>query len=51
MGPLLSIIAIVLAIAGIVQLVQGDFLWAIGLFVAAAAIGPGGWTILRREGE
>lgn len=41
------IIAVILAIAGIVQLLQGQILWAIVLFIAACAVGPGGYSIFR----
>lgn len=49
MPILLFIAAAALAIVGIVQLFQGDFLWAIALIVAACAVGPGGWTIWDRR--
>lgn len=42
------IIAVVLAVIGVVQLLQGQVLWAIVLFILAALIGPGGYSILRR---
>ncbi|HET7718917.1 MAG TPA: hypothetical protein VFK43_03045 [Acidimicrobiales bacterium] len=38
-----------LAIVGIVQLIQGQVILAIILFIAAAAVGPGGWTVFRRR--
>lgn len=41
------IIAVILAIAGVVQLLQGQLLWAIILFVAACVVGPGGYSIFR----
>lgn len=41
------IIAVILAIAGVVQLLQGQILWAIVLFIAACAVGPGGYSIFR----
>ncbi|MGH9279407.1 MAG: GPGG-motif small membrane protein [Acidimicrobiales bacterium] len=41
------IIAVILAIAGVVQLLQGQILWAILLFIAACAVGPGGYSIFR----
>ena len=49
MGLILGIIAAILDVAGIFQLLQGDILWAIILFVAACAIGPGGWSIFGRR--
>ena len=42
------LIAVVLAVLGIVQLIQGDLLWGVLLLVIAALIGPGGYSILRR---
>jgi hypothetical protein len=44
---ILWIIAVILAIAGVVQLLQGQLLWAILLFIAACAVGPGGYSIFR----
>jgi hypothetical protein len=49
MGLILWIIAVILVVVGIVQLLQGAILWAIILFIAAAAIGPGGWSIFGRR--
>ena len=39
------ILALVLAVFGVVRLVQGDILWGIVLIIAACAVGPGGWFI------
>ncbi len=44
---LLWIVAVVLAIVGIVQLLQGQIILGIVLLVLAAAVGPGGWSIFR----
>ncbi len=41
------LIAVILAIIGIVQLLQGQILWAIVLFIAACLVGPGGYSIFR----
>jgi hypothetical protein len=41
------LIAAILAIIGVVQLFQGQVLWAIVLFVAACLVGPGGYSIFR----
>ena len=46
---LLPIIAVILAIVGVVQLLQGQVLFAILLFVAAAMVGPGGYSIFRNR--
>jgi hypothetical protein len=44
---LLWLLAVVLVIIGIVQLLQGQILFALLLFVAAALVGPGGYQIGR----
>jgi len=41
----LWLLAVVIAIIGVVQLLQGQILFAIVLFVIAALIGPGGYSI------
>lgn len=50
MNILLFFVAFFLALWGIVQLLDGAILWGLLLLVAAAAIGPGGWTIYNRRG-
>ena len=47
MGSVLWIIAVVLAIIGVVQLFQGQIILGIVLLVAAAAVGPGGFSVFR----
>jgi hypothetical protein len=47
MGSVLWIVAVVLAIIGVVQLLQGQIILGIVLLVAAAAVGPGGFSIFR----
>jgi hypothetical protein len=44
---ILWIIAVVLAVVGVVQLLQGQILLALAFFVAAALVGPGGYSIFR----
>ena len=44
---LLWLIAVVIAIVGVVQLLQGQILFALVLFVAACVIGPGGYSLFR----
>ena len=44
---MLWLLAVVLVIIGIVQLLQGQILFALLLFLAAALIGPGGYQIGR----
>ena len=41
------ILAAILAVIGVVQLIQGQIILAIILFVAAAIVGPGGYSIFR----
>ena len=47
MGLVLWIAAVVLAIIGVIQLLQGQIILGIVLLVAAAAVGPGGFSIFR----
>lgn len=44
------ILAVILAVIGVVQLLQGQILWAIVLFVLAAIVGPGGYSLFNRRG-
>ena len=46
-ATILWVIAVILV--GIVQLIQGQVILAIILFIAAAAVGPGGWSVFRRR--
>jgi hypothetical protein len=46
-ATLLWLAAVVLAIIGLVQLLQGQMILGIVLFVAAAMIGPGGYSVFR----
>jgi hypothetical protein len=41
----LWLLAVIIAVIGVVQLLQGQLLLAIVLFVVAALIGPGGYSI------
>ncbi len=47
MGSVLWIVAVVLAIIGVIQLLQGQIILGIVLLVAAAAVGPGGFSVFR----
>jgi drug/metabolite transporter (DMT)-like permease len=50
MSPnLLWIIAVVVAIIGIIVLISGSIIWGIVLLIVAALIGPGGYSIFRRR--
>lgn len=44
---LLWILAVILAIVGIVQLLQGQIIFGIVLLIVAALVGPGGYSIFR----
>ncbi len=44
---LLWLIAVVIALIGVVQLFQGQILLALALFVIACLVGPGGYSIFR----
>jgi hypothetical protein len=43
----LWIIAVVVAIIGIIVLISGSILWGIVLLIVAALIGPGGYSVFR----
>lgn len=47
MNFLLWLAAVILAIFGIVNLLSGAILWGVLLLVAAALIGPGGYSVVR----
>jgi hypothetical protein len=47
MGLLLWIIAVILAVVGVVQLIQGQIIFGIVLLVVACLVGPGGYSIFR----
>jgi hypothetical protein len=44
-----AVIAVIVALVGVVQLFQGQIVLAIVLFVAAALIGPGGYSIFKNR--
>ena len=41
----LWLLAVIIAVIGVVQLLQGQVLFAIILFIVAALVGPGGYSI------
>lgn len=49
MGFILWIVAVILAIVGIIQLLQGQIILGIVLLVAACLVGPGGYSIFNRS--
>ncbi len=44
---LLPIIAVIIAIVGVVQLLQGQIIFGVLLLVAACLVGPGGYSVFR----
>ena len=44
---LLPIIAVIIAVVGVVQLLQGQIIFGVLLLVAACMVGPGGYSIFR----
>lgn len=44
---LLTVLAVIIAIIGIVQLLQGQIIFGIVLLILAALVGPGGYSITR----
>ncbi len=49
MGFLLWILAVILVIAGIVTLFKGSLILGIVLIVVGFAVGPGGWSVLKKR--
>jgi hypothetical protein len=49
MGFLLWLLAVILVIAGIVQLFQGQIILGVVLIVVGFAVGPGGWSLFNRR--
>jgi hypothetical protein len=45
----LWIIAVVLAVVGVIVLISGSVVWGIILLVLAALVGPGGVSIFNRR--
>lgn len=45
LGTILWIIAVILVIAGIIRIVQKDFLWGAVLVIVGLLVGPGGVSI------
>ncbi|HJR27012.1 MAG TPA: GPGG-motif small membrane protein [Acidimicrobiales bacterium] len=41
------LLAVIIAVVGVVQLLQGQVLFGILLLVAACAVGPGGYSVFR----
>ena len=47
MSILLSVLAAILAVVGVIQLLQGQIIFGVVLLIAAALVGPGGYSIFR----
>ena len=47
MNFLLWILAVIIAVVGIVQLCQGQIIFGILLLILACVIGPGGYSLFR----
>ena len=45
----LWIIAVVIAVVGVIVLISGSVIWGIILLVIAALVGPGGYSIFNRR--
>lgn len=48
-STVLWLIAAVIVIVGIVQIIQGQIILGIVLFVVAALVGPGGYSLFQRR--
>jgi len=46
---LLWIVAVILVIAGIIVLFGGHIIWGIILIIVGLAVGPGGWSVIKRR--
>lgn len=46
-STILWVIAVVLVVAGIIQLLQGQLIFGIVLIAAGCVVGPGGYSIFR----
>ncbi len=46
-ATVLWVIAVIIAVIGVIQLLQGQIILGIVLLIAAALVGPGGYSIFR----
>ena len=46
-ATVLWILAVILVVVGIIQLLQGQIILGIVLLIAAALVGPGGYSLFR----
>lgn len=49
MSILFSVLAAILAVVGVIQLLQGQIVLGIVLIVAACLVGPGGYSVFGRS--
>jgi hypothetical protein len=47
MSLLLGVLAAILAVVGVVQLLQGQIIFGIVLLIVACLVGPGGYSLFR----
>jgi hypothetical protein len=48
-GLILWIVAVIVAVAGVIQLLQGQIILGIVLLIVACLVGPGGYSIFGRR--
>lgn len=46
-ATVLWVIAVIIAVIGVIQLLQGQIILGIVLLIAAALVGPGGYSVFR----
>jgi hypothetical protein len=46
-ASLLWIIAVVVAVIGVIVLISGSIIWGVVLLILACLIGPGGYSVFR----
>lgn len=51
MALILWLVAVILAVVGVIQLLQGQIILGIVLLVLACLVGPGGYSIFGRSGS
>ena len=49
MGFLLWLLAVILVIGGIITLFKGSIILGIVLIIVGFAVGPGGWSVIKRR--
>lgn len=48
-ATILWIIAVIIAVVGVVQLLQGQIIFGVLLLIAACLVGPGGYSVFNRR--